>query len=367
MKKSILYSFVFLVAMLFLACRPNKKTNTEPEPEPFDKQGLLTNMADNLIIPSYESFLKSTDSLIAAFNVFKTNPTTAALQNVRTKLDQCYMNYHAISIFEFGPAEQEIVRMNFNVFPTDSTQIKTNITSGTYNLAAVSNLDAKGLPALDFLFYGHAKTDAQIIGGFTIAQKQYVSDLLNEMRTKTNTILTSWKGNYKTTFINSLSTDIGSSIGFLVNQLNYELDYLKNAKIGIPLGKKSLDVPLPEKCEAFYGKQSTTYALATLKAIEQVYLGKSTNGNDGKGFDDYLNHLKVNHTSGSLDDAIKNQFVVARTKLTAVSGVLAEQIISNPSAVNTAYSELVKLLVLLKTDMPSHLGVIITYQDGDGD
>jgi hypothetical protein len=28
---------------------------------------------------------------------------------------------------------------------------------------------------------------------------------------------------------------------------------------------------------------------------------------------------------------------------------------------------LVKLLVLLKTDMPSSLGVVITYQDGDGD
>jgi predicted lipoprotein len=194
------------------------------------------------------------------------------------------------------------------------------------------------------------------------ARKQYVSDLLNDMSVKINSIIGTWSSSYRTTFVNSLSTDVGSSIGFLVNQLNFELDYLKNSKIGIPLGKKTLGIALPEKCEAYYEKQSVQYALETLKAIERVY-----NGGSGKGFDDYLDHLKADYNGTSLNSAIQNQFSIAKNKLSAVPDPLSAQIISNPAIVDAAYAELMKLLVLLKTDMPSSLGVIITYQDGDGD
>ena len=37
------------------------------------------------------------------------------------------------------------------------------------------------------------------------------------------------------------------------------------------------------------------------------------------------------------------------------------------NAAKTGNIEIVKLLVLLKTDAPSVLGIVITYQDGDGD
>lgn len=369
MKVNRILFILLLSSLIAISCKRNKSKSPEPEPEPFDKAGLLTNLADNLILPAYQDFLKATDTVIAYYNAFKSNPSVNGLQQLKSKLNTAYTKYHAVSLFEFGPAEQEIVRMNFNVFPTDTVQIKSNIASGNYNLSAVSNLDAKGFPALDYLFYGLNQQETSIVQGFINSsnQKNYVSDLLNEMRSKTASIVNTWNTGYRTTFINSLSTDVGSSIGFLVNQLNFELDYLKNAKIGIPLGKKSLDVPLPDKCEAYYGKQSLSYALETLKIIESVYLGRGLNGTDGKGFDDYLDHLKVNSANGTLNAAIKGQFSAARTRLSAINGVLAAEITANPTTVNNAYTELVKLLVLLKTDMPSHLGVIITYQDGDGD
>jgi len=41
--------------------------------------------------------------------------------------------------------------------------------------------------------------------------------------------------------------------------------------------------------------------------------------------------------------------------------------LTNPSVVDAAYVELQKQVVLFKTDMPSSLGVLITYQDNDGD
>lgn len=354
---------VFLATGLVF-CKP-KKSNNEPEPaDTYDKQALLVNLADNVILPAYNNFKTSLDSLTLAYNNFKVSGSQPDYQIVKQKLHIAYLKYQRVSPFEFGPAESVIVRMNFNVFPTDSDQIRTNIINGSYALDAANNLDAKGFPALDFLFYGNNQTEATCISQFNANanRRQYVSDLLADMSSKLNTIISTWNSSYKNTFINSLGTDVGSSLGFLVNQLNYELDYLKNAKIGTPLGKKSLGVALPEKCEAYYGGQSVKYAYETLLAIETIYLGSN-----GEGFDDYLVHLGAQYNGGSLNDAINVQFAAAKTKLNAVADPLSTQVISNANTVDAAYVELVKLLVLLKTDMPSNLGVIITYQDGDGD
>lgn len=356
-----------LVFCLF-ACKKKKQEEEEPV-NPYDKQALVSNMADNVILPNYNAFKLSLDSLINAYNTFKTSELQSDYQIVKQKLHSAYLKYQIISPYEFGPAETVIVRMNFNVFPTDTAQIKSNISAGTYVLDAASNLDAKGFPALDFLFYGFNQSEATMIQLFvnSVTRKQYVTDLLNDMSGKMNSVISSWNSTYRTTFVNSLGTDVGSSIGFLVNQLNFELDYLKNSKIGTPLGKKTLGIAMPDKCEAYYGGQSLQYAFETLLAIENVYLGRSTSGNNGQGFDDYLTHLDAQYNGGSLNDAINNQFTVCKAKLNAIANPLSTQVTSNPSVVDAAYVELVKLLVLLKTDMPSSLGVIITYQDGDGD
>lgn len=368
--KIIIVTTIFST-LLFIACDKKKNKNVEEEIQ-FDKSAMLINYADNVILPNFQTFKITFDSLVNSFNTFVANKTVANLITVRQKYINANLKFQHISPLEFGPSETEIVRSNFNTFPTDTVQINLNITSGTYNLGVLSNLDAKGFPALDFLLFGKNNSDASIIALFDTDNKAsnriaYINACLTEMQSKTNTILNSWNSGYRNTFISSLSTDIGSSIGFLVNQLNFELDNLKNNKIGIPLGKKTLGIAEPTKCEAYYGGQSVQHATETLNAIENLYLGRSQSGADGKGFDDYLEHLKSQYNGQSLNSAIKNQFSIAKTKLAAIQNPLSAQVISNSAVVDAAYLELLKLLVLLKTDMPSSLGVIITYQDGDGD
>ena len=360
-------AFVFLITAV--ACK--KKDQTEPSDEPatsFDKQALLVNVADQIILPNYLSFQAELLSLKNSFEEYSANPTFASFENVQSKLIGTYTAYQHISLYEFGPAEEVVVRSNFNVFPTDTVQINNNITSGTYNLNLASNFDAKGLPALDFLLFGNGIATADLHNQFaTNTNKQgYVKDLLSDMKLKIENVIAGWN-TYRGTFVNSLSTDVSSSIGYLVNQLNFELDYVKNAKIGIPLGKKTLGIPLPTNSEAFYSAKSLVYAKESLKAIEAIYLGKNSLGSNGLGFDDYLDHLKIDYNGESLNSAIKKQFGVAFAKLNTIPETLSQQVLSNPASVDAAYVELVKLLVLLKTDMPSSLGVVITYQDGDGD
>lgn len=357
--------------LLFSLCNKENQNNNKPEPAAtFDKQGMLINYADNLILPSYKGFKSSLDSLVLVYNQFKTNPTVTTLQNVKQQFYFSYLNYQKIDLFEFGPAESIGIRNNFNVFPCDTSKINNNIKSGTYDLKLISNLACKGFPALDYLLFGYNQSEDQILKSFTQSSSRfkYIDDLLGEMSLKTNAVIDGWNASYRTTFINSLATDVGSSIGFMVNQINFQLDYLKNAKIGIPLGKKSLGTFLPEKSEAFYSSiYAKTFVIETFNLIENCYSGKGKTGTNGLGFDDYLIHLNAKHNNNLLNDDILAQMMIVKSKLNSIQSPLSIQFTNNSATVDAAYSELVKLLVLLKTDMPSALGVIITYQDGDGD
>ena len=51
----------------------------------------------------------------------------------------------------------------------------------------------------------------------------------------------------------------------------------------------------------------------------------------------------------------------------ALSDPLSTNITTNNTAVVAAYTELQKLVVLLKTDMTSSLSILITFGDNDGD
>lgn len=356
------------VCALLLACKKKDKSPDEEPAATFDKQAMLANYADQVIVPSFSAFKISFDSLHSSYDAFKNNRKLSGFQDLKLKLHAAYRRYQRISLFGMGPAEDQAIRANFNVFPTNKSLVESNISSGNYNLNLVSNLAAKGFPALDYIFVGTETELKQFNRLDSSAQRRdYVSALLNDMKTRLDVTYAAWTGNYRNTFVNSLATDIGSSIGLLINQLNYELDYLKNAKLGIPLGLKSGGTLLPDNCEAYYGGQSAAYVSETLRIIEDTYLGRSLSGADGKGFDDYVKHLGLKHVDKSLDDAIRSQFAIAHSKVNAIGNPLADQVVNNYNTVKEAYNELVKLLVLLKTDLPSGLGVVITYQDGDGD
>jgi uncharacterized protein len=351
------------------ACiKKNQNNDNGSDKVNFDKQVLLVNLADNLIIPSYSAYRNYLDTLKTAFEEFSLSLTRDNLIKVRNKFDNCYQSYQRVSIYGLGPAEDVGLRVNSNIFPTDTSKIKSNISSGAYDLSTASNISAKGLPALDFLFYGNNQEDAALIQLFEdVKRKKYIKDLLSDLSAKINMVISVWQDSYRNTFINSLGTDVSSSMGFLINQLNYELDYLKNAKIATPLGLRSGGELKPGNCEAYYSAASTEYALATLKSIEDLYNGTSYTGNNGIGFDDYMIHLKIKYHDGTLNDAIKSQFALTKNKMQSIKEALAKQVISNKTPVEETYRELMKLIVLLKTDLPSSLGVVITYQDGDGD
>lgn len=362
------FAIAFLV-LAFAACKP------KPLPNDYDKGEMLSNVADNLIVPAYGELLNQTAKLDTAILQFVSTPDSTSLAAMQNQFLAAWMSFQRCKVYEFGPAETSLYRSSLNTFPLDTAQVKSNIASGNYNLATAENADAKGFPAADYLLFQPGKSTTEIIQSLSTDslaanRMQYLSDLVVDIDTKTQTVRDNWSaggGNYAAEFSTNEGTDVGSSIGFLVNAINFDLELVKNQKIGLPLGVKTANIPNPHLVEAYFSKYSIELATENMKAIRDIYLGTDADGNDGEGIDEILIGLDAQYNDNLLADEIKSQMTTVIAKMEALQGNLSEDVVSNSAPVTEVYTEIQKLVVLLKVDMVSALGVSITYTDTDGD
>jgi len=347
--------FGLFVSALFLITACNKDKNKDE----FDKAALLQNFADNIIQPRYADFKTKIDSLEILFITFQSNPTEAKFEAIKTQWKACYLSFQCVKTFDFGPAMNTGFKGAIGTFPSDTTQISSNIASGTYNLATATNADAVGLAALDFLFY---QTDAYLKLTTNESYSQYCIDVIQKMKEETDAVVNAWTS-FKSTFIASTGNESTSMFSMLVNDFCQDWEEAKAAKLGIPLGKYSLGIQRPEYIEARYSGYSLPILKASLSSIAEIYSGTGTNGQDGIGFDDYLISLKKE----SLNSTIKDNFRVIDSNFYDFNTNLENELTQNPTALENLFNAISQQVVFIKTDMTASFGILITYQDNDGD
>jgi hypothetical protein len=346
-------SIVGLSAALIMGTAVGCKEDPQPTPD-FDKGSLLINIADNQIIPAIDDFDAKIATLETDYLAFQANQNATTFETVRNSWKDAYISWQTVKIFDFGPFRTYALKGAIGTFPTDTTKIANNIAAGSYNLGTAANTDAIGLPSLDYLFY---RNDAlnELINDANATQ--YGLDVIQKMKSEITVVKSEWTA-YRSTFVASTGTETTSSFSEFVNEFNRDYELAKNAKFGIPIGKQSLDIPLPEYVEARYSGISFNLLKASVQALQAAYTG----GN-GVGFDDYLLHLD----RGSLNSTINTNFTTILVEIDTFSGTLSDNINTNWSALNDLYTLLQGQVVYLKTDMTSAFGVLITYQDNDGD
>jgi uncharacterized protein len=352
-------TWIALVACVaFASCKKD-------EEQAFDRKAMLENMASAVIIPQYQTLNNSLAVLQTEANEFIADPTTTTLAALRTQYLLTNSDYQHCAMYSFGPAMDYSIKGAFNTFPTDSSKIETNITLGSYTLGSVSNTTAIGFPALDYLLY--FGTDAEIITDFTTAptalnRKNYLVALVTKMKDEFQPVLNNWNGSYKTTFVDADGNDVASSCSYLLNEFVKDIELLKNARVGIPAGQQTGGMTMPSYVEAYYSGNSIAFAKNQLEGLKITFTGGS-----GSGFDDYIRDVEGEDVTVSLADNIITTMNNCIAKLDALAGPLANDVNANAAAVNELYLEIKKLVVYVKTDMTSMLGILITYQDNDGD
>ena len=330
------------------------KGGTDPVDDTFDKGAMLKNIGNQVVQPNYSDWLTAMNQLDSDTKLFDSNPTAAQLQVVQNSFIGTYKKWEACSVFEIGPAADNSMRTGVNTFPSDTAQIELNITSGDYDLDVAKNADANGFASLDYLLFHESESLISDPNRMT-----YLLDNVQLILIQSVEVSDKW-ASYQSEFEVSTTSSAGGSISNLVNEINFEFELFKNARIGIPLGKKTLGVTQSHKLEGYYSNQSSDLAIENLRGIQDAF-----NGSTGLGIDDYLNSLKATKDGADLSKAINDLFDQIAEDLNGTD--LTNTIESNPTDLEAMYNRIEQLVVLLKVDMPSKLGVQITYQDNDGD
>ena len=360
------------VVLFIFACSSSDDTTIDPDPGPdpdpasFDRGVMLANWADNIIIPSYEAFSASLNDLESAFADFNTTTDQTNLDALRAAWLDAYKAWQYVSMFENGPAETILLRSQINTYPTDVLLISSHIANGGYDFALPANRDSKGFPALDYLLFGLADNDADILSAFDADHLTYVQDIIDDMQANTDQVLSDWNSTYRDTFVANDGSSATASTDRMVNDfIFYYEKFLRAGKMGIPLGVFS-GTQAPTTVEAYHNAEvSNELFLEGLQAVQDFFNGKHfASADTGESLSSYL----ITLDQPSLSQQINVQFNSARNGVSGLFPFRMELENNDPAiAMLAAYDEVQKAVPVLKVDMLSALSISVDFVDADGD
>ena len=361
-RTNTLTSIVLLLLLAIVGCSTDG-ANNHPD---YDRSSVLADQANNIIGPSFSVLATSCESLENSINTLIADPSLSHLEDARNALLDARTAFQKCTPYSsFGPSNSYALRNELNTFPSDTTLIEQNIASGEYVLGSVSTLDAQGFPAIEYLLWS-ANNDADILNALTndSSRLDYLTVLSGRCQEIASTVSDEWTS-YSTMYIQQNGTDVGSSLGMVVNSLNLDFEkFIRDGKVGIPLGIRSLGNPLPGHVEAPYSGNSKALLKASLEGLLQLIEGSA---GSSYSLSTYMNHVGAQHSGTELSGVIRNHINDLINQVNAIDRPLEAWLVEEAGAADQLYTDLQQLVVYLKVDMTSSLGILISYQDTDGD
>ena len=339
-------------------------SDDENATQAFDREAILVNAADQLIIPSYQAFQQRATTLHQQAEALIAAPSEANVIATRSAWQAAKLQWKAAEVYRFGPIEQLALTTAIDRWPASATGVEQAVAGydgdATYLEGVGSN--RRGLPAIEYLLY-HADATQIARELQDERRREYLRLLTGALVEHTSAILQCWQHDYRDAFIANIGNEADASTTLLANQLIFLLEVVKNNKVGEPAGLTSTRGPAPDRVESPYAAVSLECIQANVDALEATFTG-----GEGVGFDDYLDALAIrDENSESLSELIQQQFEVVRTSLQRMDAPLSSTVLDEPQAVEQLYADLQRLNGLLKADMMSQLGLLVVFSDSDGD
>tara|TARA_B110000444_G_scaffold28385_1_gene23386 strand:+ start:6331 stop:7512 length:1182 start_codon:yes stop_codon:yes gene_type:complete len=338
----------------------------------FDHEQMLTNWADNIIIPSIINFENSLVKLKNSASIFVNEPSNETLSVLKEEWLNSFLKWQHLEMFDVGLAEEIYYKNRINLYPANVNRIENNISNQNYDLNASSNFSSQGFNGLDYLLFGIGQNEEEIILKYTSEDSKYGKyflEIIDKMMELTTQVKDSWDDEFRDEFIKSTDNTSTSSINQVINDFifYFEKGYRAN-KIAIPAGRYS-DGPLPDRIEAYHGKKySKILILEATDAIDNFYNGRFSNDitSSGLSINDYLSYMESDQDD-KLAEKINEQLKKIKTKLTELNTDFSEQIRQDNLEMLITYDIIQANVVFLKVNLLQKLNINIDYADADGD
>ena len=342
--------------------------------EAFTRGAMLTNWADNIIIPAFEALVDNMDSLSLAANRFTENPNQENLMNLKQSWLNAYLTWQTVAMFDIGKAEEITLRNFINVYPLDAQGMTTTLLAGDYDLTSVNRQDEQGFSALDYLLHGLGNSDEEIIAFYTddtngLKYKTFLNDIVDRMHSLTSIVLADWKESYRDEFIERDGNAATESVNSMINDYIYYYEkFLRAGKVGIPAGVFS-NTPLSDRVEAKYrGNVSKELLIKALHSAQDFFNGVHFSQEDsGMSLNGWINDLEASGETNNIDSLINNQFGLIHSQLENLNSDLGQQVEADNIKMLETYDILQKNVIFMKVDMLQLLDITVDYVDADGD
>jgi uncharacterized protein len=341
----------FLVGLIFLlSC----KKPTDPASEKkFDRAVFLNAYATEFIEPGFKSALTEIVSLES--QILDLNSSND-LSTIRQQWEKAYLAYLRVSLYNFGPAEEQVLRKSLveevATFPVNTAVILQKINSGVFSFEDFQR-DSRGFLAIEYLLFNDAivKNDKW---------HAYLKETTTDVKERIEDVSLAW-ASYSLEFIGNDGTSAGSSTSIMYNEFLKSFEALKNFKLGLPLGlRPGQTQAIPENIEAPNSQLNLLLLKQHFQTLKTFWIGSS-----GKGFKAYLltvegGEVLVNSTEQQMNEVEAvfdglNEADFDKTQLDGNLGLIK------------LHTELQKLTRFFKSEMSSLLGIAITFSSGDGD
>lgn len=344
--KKHLYIFGLTFSLLVLGSCDNEPE--EAEKPSADQSEMLENYADNFIVPAFKKSLESNSQLLSQLK-----DESVTLIDLQNSFKSAYMDWQKCSFYNFGPATSYALLSQINIYPTDESAVIDNVSNPGRDIRNAPG-DEKGYPTLDFLLFSKASLEQE--------EKELAIEILSDIIERETKTISEWESFYRDVFVSNGGYNSGSATSFLLNSfIQFYEKYMRDGKLGIPLGKRNFGTLQPQTSEALYSNISHELMQANISAMKDFFYGGNGYGLDNllKSTDSSLEEEKINE--------IKEHWTQIETDAKEINTHLNEYISTNENEASDLYALIQKQLVLLKIDVTGSLGVKITFVDTDGD
>ena len=367
-KKSIFY--INLLFLLSISCTDPSESN-ENIVDNFDRQSMLENITDNIILPAFDDFSEKIEVLELSVITFSNDLDLASLEQVQSHWFEAYKTWQYIEMFSLEKAEEIYYVQKMNTYPATVSKIENNISTGIYDLDSNNNnWVAQGFPTLDYLLFGIADNASNTLlfyqNNDNIAHLKYLKDVVSQMVSITEVVRQDWIS-IRDIFVSSSDNSATSSLNTLTNDFIYYFEKgLRTNKFGIPSGVFSGNNTRSSKVEAYYNSNvSKLLSLEALNAVKNFYIGQSYKStSSGKSLKDYIEYMTEDTI---LSSTISTKFDQANELINGLNDNFVSQINADNNRMIAVFEKLQEGVVLLKTDMLSILSISVDYIDADGD
>ena len=327
---------------------------------PPSRSEVLADIADQVIIPAYESLANESSEFLQASRDFCADPTPESLAAAREALRNARSAWKQTEAVWVGPVMSRrswaVIDWPINVDDIEKLLNDESIVLDFDRLSKRVGADQRGFGTAEYFLYENAAERDLLENFANLRRCRYLTGVAEVAETEADLLVADWTSSYEDggPYRRILLDPDGSGLDAMVNDLLFLFDRIADLELGAALGEMGEEVDVSRIPEGPAGLGAFDLQ-QRLNGARRLLIGGD--GADGLG------PLLAAETVSQLEE----QFDSVLEAVSAINRPLREAAQSSPESVDRVYEAVEDIGRTVATNVVSRLGVQIGFSDADGD